>query len=220
MELITSISALVAIWSAIYGITVWRKEYQGKKRIDLAEETLALFYEALDALNHMRSPASFGAEREDVEKIEGETEEQFSARQNASVVYYRHNQHSDLFSKMWAARYRFMAEIGKEKATPFVEFNRLVREVLSAATVLSRIWPRDYFPDDASREKHFNQVRKFEAIFWEGFNDPDPIKERLSEAISEIEDTCRDVIEGKSSMVRKAWKRLTNHLRRTPEGSA
>lgn len=42
LEVLTQISILVAI----YGINAWRREYVGKRQLELAEDSLALFYEA------------------------------------------------------------------------------------------------------------------------------------------------------------------------------
>ena len=57
------VSLLVGIWVAIYGIDSWRREHTGKRQIELAEDALALFYEAADAIQNIRHPASFGHER-------------------------------------------------------------------------------------------------------------------------------------------------------------
>ncbi len=43
-----AVSLIVAAWTAVYGISAWRREFLGKKRIDLAEEVLVSFYEAKD----------------------------------------------------------------------------------------------------------------------------------------------------------------------------
>ena len=40
---------------AIYGIRSWRREFRGKRQIELAEDVLALFYEARDAITAIRS---------------------------------------------------------------------------------------------------------------------------------------------------------------------
>jgi hypothetical protein len=46
LTFIRDISILIGIWVAIYSIDSWRREFQGKRQIELAEETLAMFYEA------------------------------------------------------------------------------------------------------------------------------------------------------------------------------
>ena len=63
IEIIKQISILFGIGVAIYGIDAWRREHVGKRQLELAEDTLALFYEAADAIKHIRHPASFGQEQ-------------------------------------------------------------------------------------------------------------------------------------------------------------
>jgi hypothetical protein len=48
------VSVLVASLVAIRGIQAWRREFVGKRRIELAEEVLALFYQAKDAIGWIR----------------------------------------------------------------------------------------------------------------------------------------------------------------------
>ena len=47
---------------AIYGIKSWRKEFKGKRDIELAEEVLELFYKAEDAITAIRSPLGYTSE--------------------------------------------------------------------------------------------------------------------------------------------------------------
>ena len=200
MQLLTNISVLVGIAVAIYGINAWRREHTGKRRIELAEDTLALFYEAADAIKHIRHPASFGHEMEDVQRGESESDAQYTARKNASVVFHRYNQYQDLFSKLHASRYRFMAQIGKPAAKPFDELREIVNEITRSAQLLARYWPRDRFRTEQQEREHFERVQKLEDIFWEGSAEEDPIKSRLAATISSIEQTCQPVINGQSTL--------------------
>jgi len=139
IEGIKHISVLIGIWVAIAGVNAWRKEHVGKRQVELAEETLAFFYEANDAIRHMRSPMGFGHEMQDVERQEGESDAQFDARQKASVVFHRYNQYQEMFSKLYASRYRFMALIGQEEAKPFDELRKITNKIMSAARMLTRL---------------------------------------------------------------------------------
>ena len=55
LEYLSQSAIIIASITAIYGINAWRREYRGKKDIDLAEETLALFYKAKDAISAIRN---------------------------------------------------------------------------------------------------------------------------------------------------------------------
>ena len=101
---------------------------------------MALFYEAVDAVKHLRYPVSLRAEIDDIERGPGESERAFEARNNASVVFCRHKQYQQLFSKLHATRYRFMAQFGKSATKPFDELNSIVNDIILSARLLSRYW--------------------------------------------------------------------------------
>lgn len=211
LELIKQFSILLSIWVAIYAIDSWRREHVGKRQIELAEETLALFYEAADAIRHMRHPASFGYETDDVVRGERETDAQYEARKKASVVFHRYGQYQDLFSRLHALRYRFMAQIGKGEAEPFEVIRKITNEITASARYLSTLWSQDYFRTDKQREQHQGRVDRHEAVFWEGLEEDDPITPKLGKVILDIETTCRGIIGGRgtlhSFLNKKLWKR-------------
>jgi len=200
IELIKQISILIGIWVVIYGIDAWRREHIGKRQIELSEDTLALFYEASDAIKHMRHPASFSNETEEVERGAHETDARFQARKNAFVVFYRYNQYQELFNKIHASRYRFMAQIGKAEAAPFDDLRKITNEIVISARMLARLWARDHFRTDEQWEKHRAQIDKHEAVFWEGLEEDDPINPKLEKVITDIETTCQSIISGKGSL--------------------
>lgn len=211
IELLTLISILVGICVAIYGIDTWRREHVGKRQLELAEDTLALFYEAADAIRHMRHAASFGREMQDVEQQDGESDSKFQARQNASVVFHRYNQHQALFNKLHASRYRFMAQIGKEEARPFDELRAITSQITLAANVLARLWSRDHFRTEEQKKKHWDDIERHEAVFWEGSAEDDPIKPILDKAIVDMDATCKSIIVGKGTLHwflnKKVWQK-------------
>lgn len=200
IEGLKQIGILVAAWVAVYGIDSWRREHRGKRRIELAEDSLALFYEAADAIKHIRHPASFSSETEAVERGAGESDEQFEARKNASVVFFRYNQYKELFSRLYAMRYRFMAQIGKTEAKPFEDLHLIINEIVGASRILARLWGRNQFRTDEQWEQHRKQVEKYEAVFWEGLAEEDPINPRVAVVIQDIERTCQAVISGKGTL--------------------
>ncbi len=200
MAWINQISLLIGIWVAIHGINSWRREHVGKRRLELAEDTLSLFYEASDAIKYLRHPMSFSHETEDVERQPDESEGEFKARRNAFVVLHRYNKHQALFNRLHASRYRFMAQIGKEKSAPFDDIREIINEILASARILARLWARGHFQSDEQKIQHRALLDKYEGIFWEGMIDNDPITPRLESAISNMEEICQSVIENKGSL--------------------
>jgi hypothetical protein len=194
------ISIFIGIWVGIYGIDSWRREHVGKRKIELAEDSLALFYEAVDAIRHIRGSMSFDYETKDIEKMENEPEKAYEARKKASVVFVRYNQHQELFNKLHAMRYRFMSQIGKEQAKPFEDLRCITNEIILAGRMLARLWAREHFRTDEQWDQHQEQVDKYETIFWDHMSEDDPINHKMNKVIAEVESTCRQVIEAKNSL--------------------
>lgn len=191
---------LFGIWVAIYGIDSWRREHKGKRQTELAEDTLALFYEAKDIIGYIRQPFSFGNETEGIERAKGESDADYDARKNANIVFIRYNKHIELFNKIHSMRYRFMAQFGKDNAKPFEDLHKVIKEITIAARMLSRLWPRTYFRTDEEFKKHHERIQKFEEVFWDGITEEDPINPKLNEIINNIESICKNVIEGKGTL--------------------
>ena len=200
VAILKEISLLIGIWVAIYGIDSWRREHKGKRQMELAEETLALFYEASDVIAYIRNILSYGSETESIARGENETEERYEARKQASIVFKRYNENQELFNKIHAMRYRFMAQIGKKQAEPFEELRKIVNEIFISARMLSQLWSRRHFRTQEQEDKHYKSIERHEAIFYEGIEEKDPIIPQLNKLVSEIEITCKAIISGKGTL--------------------
>jgi hypothetical protein len=62
LDIVQSIGVIVAACTAIYGIGAWRREHEGRRRYELAEDVLASFYEARDRIASIRSVFGFESE--------------------------------------------------------------------------------------------------------------------------------------------------------------
>lgn len=199
-EILKNISIILASCTAIYGIGSWRREYVGKKRVELAEDALCLFYEARDAIQHIRNPFSRGDEGSTRKAAENETPEQKEAYDRAYVLIERFNAHIELFNKMHVIRYRFMAQFGTDAGKPFEDFRRMLNEIQVSAQALAREWAKKYryFRTEGQQNTHDEFVKKQENIFWETLPAEDTIKPRVEKCIDDIETICRPIIDNKS----------------------
>jgi hypothetical protein len=202
MELIKNISIIIASWTAVYGIDQWRREYRGKRQAELAEEVLSLFYEAQDAIGHIRNPFAFGGEGASRKAGENETPEEKDAFDKAFVIFERFKSHQGLFNKIHAIRYRFMAQFGVDSAKPFDNLRNITNEIQVSAQALAQLWARQnrYFRTGQQEQHHFDQIQKHEAVFWEGLEDSDPISPKLKQCVAEIETTCRGILSAKGTL--------------------
>lgn len=199
IELIKLLPIIIASAVALYGINAWRREHIGKRRLELAEDTLAMFYEARDAISHIRAVWGMSIEADNLVREDKETDDQFEARKRAAVTIFLYKEHQELFSKIHATRYRFMAQIGIPEADPFEKLRLIENEILLGARALARRWSRTNFGTKRDWEKHLAQIDKYEAIIWEERIEEDPITPRINEIIADIEKTCQAIIAGKGS---------------------
>jgi len=202
-DVITAISVAIAALSFVIGINAWRREFLGKRQIELAEEVLALFYEAQDAIKEIRSPFSQVGEGISREKGEHEREDEARLLDQAYIVFERYKSREKLFAELRSVRYRFMATFGSQAGEPFVNITKVLSEIFSAAHILgTHYWPRQgrVKMSDDEFQKHLNQMNKYEAIFWFMGEENDDISPRVQSAVEEIEKIARQ-----ASLINEPW---------------
>jgi len=123
------LATVIAAGTAIWGICAWRQEYRGKRQIDLAEEVLALVYEARDVLEAVRSPLEREAEGSTRPTAPDEIDKEKAMLNQAYIQIERCNSRQDLFARLRSLRYRFMAQHGEDPAKPFEELNAIRRKL-------------------------------------------------------------------------------------------
>jgi hypothetical protein len=205
-----SASVILAALFAVYGLDSWRREHVGKRRIELAEDVLANFYQAKDAIEHMRSPFGFGGEGTTRKRAENEKAEHSQALDGAYVLIERYRTHAELFAKLHSMRYRFMAQVSVEAAKPFDDLNRVVNELISSAHEMARLStvPEWSIRTEEAEEKHHERVQKVHAIYYGTGGDDDPIHSRVLKVVENIETTCRGIIESKGTLFSLLNRRL------------
>ena len=133
--------------------------------------------------------------------VPGESDEAREQSELAYVVIERYNKNSELFSKLRAIRYRFMAQFGKDAAAPFDDFNRCVQKVISASSMLATYWPKrlrpGYNPESRHDRRVEESIERNESVLWEGFTNPDPIAPQIDAVLATLEAACRKAIDGK-----------------------
>jgi len=200
-DIAQSASVILASLFAIYGIDAWRREFIGKRRMELAEEVLALFYQARDVIASIRSPFGYVGEGQTRKPAPNERPEDKQALDTAFVLVERYNMHVEIFSRIQALRYRFMAQLGVKEAKPFTELNMIVTELLLSSRHMARLMTRreHTFRNESDVEKHQREMERIDAIFYGGF-DNDPIALRVDTAVTEIERTCKEIIENRRTL--------------------
>jgi hypothetical protein len=195
-EFLKSASIVVASGVAIWGISAWRREHLGKKRLDTAEEMLSLFYQARDAIIEIRSPGSVASEASGRARAPYESEEDASIRDRAYIPIARYQRQSELFGKLKSLRYRAMAQFGPHFGKPFDDLDRVIREILTATSTLANLWRSLGAPENAERNRAF--MLALEARIWavtDMDGNPDAMASRVDAIVSEVEKLARPQID-------------------------
>jgi hypothetical protein len=204
---------MIAAATAVWGINSWRHEFVGKKRIDLAEDVLARFYEAREAIAYIRSPLSYQGEGAIRIPGEKESEREKEILDRAYVPRKRYMERQDVFNNLFPLRYRFMAQFGTESGDAFHELNSIINDIFTAAEMLTDYWQDQGHKTWISKEEfeeHLRGMKEQQAIFWGRFSRGDPIRPRLDTAVAKVEAICRDV-QPKAGWWRTATFRFPKH---------
>jgi hypothetical protein len=200
-DIAQSVSIIIASLVVIYGIDEWRREFVGKRRIELAEEVLSLFYQARDIIESIRSPFGFGGEGETRKPSPNERPEHKEALDQAYVLIERYNRHIEVFSRIRALRYRFMAQFDTNASKPFDDLNRIINELILSAQQKARYATQTEQPylSDAAAEKHNKKFLEVDSVYYCGSED-DPIAPRVEAILEDVESTCKKIIESRSTL--------------------
>lgn len=200
-DLLKSISIIIASGVAIYGINSWRRETKWKRKYELAEETLSLFYEVQDAVSIIRNPMAYEGEGRTRKRSDNESPEDSEILDRAYTVIERFEKNSEPFHKLKAIKYRFITVFGKESEKPFNEIIKITNKIMLVSRFLgNRYWKeqgRKNFSEEQFKN-HINQMHEYESIIWERYHsDKDEIKDKLDDTVNEIESICNKVLKKK-----------------------
>jgi hypothetical protein len=172
-------AAIFAARQGIRGLNAWRSEAVGKRKMELAEEVLADFYQAREIIDGARIPVSFGGEGSTRQKTDWETEDDTRTLNAYFVPAERLAKNGEFFSQLMAHRYRFLAVFGQQAAKPYDELFNIRRDILLAVRML-------YMTHQQRREGDLQQNRrKWEETIGFALSEEDPISRRLASAVED-----------------------------------
>ncbi|WP_143083926.1 hypothetical protein [Flexibacter flexilis] len=191
-DIVESVGVIVTSIVAIWGIDSWRREAKWKRRYELSEEVLYLFYSSAESIKRIRSPYSSINEGSTREKAPNEREEITELLNRAYVVYERYEKEKDVFIQLSKLKYKFRAAFGQESIVPFEDLDNVLKDIFLAAHKLGNVyWPRQGTKmSDDEINRHLKKMRDNQAIFWLNMVDPDPIEKRVNQIIENIEKIC------------------------------
>ncbi|APD07981.1 hypothetical protein UJ101_02482 [Flavobacteriaceae bacterium UJ101] len=196
LDILKSISVIIVSIVAIFGINSWRRETKWKRKYQLAEDTLSLFYEVKDSISIIRNPFSYTTEGNTRKKKENESIEETERLNRAYIILERFNDNKEPFYKLRTIKYRFITVFGKEYEKCFSDIDKIMNEIITASHFLgTRYWKdqgRKKFTEEEF-EKHLERMHKYESCIWENYEN-DEINKQLNQIITQIEKVCFSIL--------------------------
>ncbi len=193
-----ALAIISACWAIVSGVGAWKREFIGKRKIELAEETLAVFFEIKDAIAFIRNPWSSGNAGTTRQQAKYETEAETQLLNRGYIVFERYESKKDIFVRFNTLKYKFMAVFGTGTESIFKETDQTLNSIFSSANMLAtHYWQRQgrvqMEPDEF--QKHLNEMHKHEGIFWDNYNQNDEIRNQLAATQNELERVTKPCFE-------------------------
>lgn len=207
-----SVAVVIASLVALYGISAWKREHVGKKRIELAEEVLELFYALRDIVRDARNDLQWsGALAPPRQPHEGETEQEKRIRDHFHANMYQYSLHQETFNRLEAKRHRFMVYFGQEAQQPFTDLARVMGKIRNAIRTTGRLEEHYHRREMPEKQRQYHQ-EAVEVMWTHG--DDDEISTDLKRIIAAIEEICRPEIERQAGRWARSSVALIAKLRR------
>jgi hypothetical protein len=178
-----AVSIFAACWAIIAGIGAWKREFIGKRQIELAEQILAKFFEIRDAVSFIRNPFSHNDEGSTRQRSDLETPEQTQLLNRGYIVFERYAKKEAAFAEFNTLKYRFMASFGAQTEEIFIETNRVLNSIFASAQMLAtHYWQRQgrVHMEADEFQKHVDEMHRHEGIFWDIGTETDEISTKLN----------------------------------------
>lgn len=206
-----AMAIISACWAIISGVGAWKREFIGKRKIELAEETLAAFFELKDAIAFIRNPWSSGSEGNTRKRAPHETDAESQLLDRGYIVFERYESKKDIFVRFNTLKYKFMAVFGTETETIFHDANKTLSSIFSSANMLAtHYWQRQGRVKMEADEfqKHLEEMHKHEGVFWDRYNENDEIRSQLTTTqlmLEKVTKPCFEEPMKSYAMLTKQW---------------
>jgi hypothetical protein len=219
-----AVAIISACWAIITGVGAWKREFIGKRQIELAEQLLAKFFEVRDAIAFIRNPFSSTDEGKTRKRGNAELPQESELLDRGYIVVERYEQKQSIFLEFNTLKYRCMASFGAQTESIFVETNKVLNSIfISARMLATHYWQRQgraaMVPDEFQR--HLDQMHRHEGIFWDMGAEKDEIREQLRAIQASLEAVTASCFQEPMrlySMFTKPWRATANNaLQRTPK---
>ncbi|MDC5842434.1 hypothetical protein OPW33_24210 [Vibrio europaeus] len=217
LEVVTLLGKMIAIisacWAIVSGVGAWKREFIGKRRIELAEEVLATFFEIKDAIAFIRSPFTSIGEGETRVVGKREKPEETELLNRGHIVFERYEKKREVFVRFETLKYKFMAAYGAESEEIFKDTSKTVNSIFNSARQLAtRYWQRqgNVKMSESEFEKHLKKMEQHEDIFWDTWEEDDVIRKQLQVIQGKLDRTVESTFEEPMPTYKLLTKKLWN----------
>jgi hypothetical protein len=192
LDMVAKIAGLAEAVAVIIGaivtistVNAWRKQNLGKRKVELGEQALLLFYELCDNLIWIRKPLQPCTEETAIDEFE----------RNRSQYYNRFMSLEGLggvASILAGQRDMFRVYFGAETGKPFDAIIELTRKLQSNVRELFTMVP-------AEGTQFQGKAELLTFAGWGSAAHPDAIDQAIEKAVSDAERWIRPVLEGRKS---------------------
>jgi hypothetical protein len=184
-SIIQAISVAITAYFASRSLSAWRTQLIGKRKFEIAEETIVAAYKARDVLSWVRNPAVFSGEKLERPLQPHESDGEKRLRDTFFAPIQRIKDTSDDFAQLGKMRHLCQAHFGDEASSAIDEFFKIRSEISIAANMLI-----EHVGEDSGTE----ETKKFYADLrwdiWGTGNEKDKLKPRIDKALQTLSGIC------------------------------
>lgn len=209
-SLAQAISVILACVAVTSGVDAWKREFIGKRRIELAEQVLAKFFEVKDAVAQIRNPWLNAEEGKTRRRGSSETQEESELLDRGYIAVERYQTKESVFREFNTLKYRAMASFGTGVEEIFTDTFKAVNSIFVSARMLgTHYWRRETFTGDRYQQ-NMEEIRRHEGVIWDIGADNDEVCSALSSVQIRLEQITAPVFKESMksySILTKPWGR-------------
>ena len=201
-----AVSVMFACWAIVSGVDAWKREFIGKRKIELAEEVLSKFFEVKDAVAFIRIPFGTSDEGKSRKHEASESAVVSALLDRGHVVFERYQKNKALFAEFNTLQYRFMASFGSETKQIFTDTFKAVNSIFVSARMLAtHFWKHEPPTDELRSQKFLDERSRHESVFWDSNTDDDIIRKQLQAVQVSLEEVTASCFKEPMSLLTRRW---------------
>lgn len=181
-QIIQAISIAITAYFAVRSLRAWRIQLVGKRRFEVAEQTIVAAYKAKEALSWIRSPLSWSTEAKERPREKDEVDSQSRQRDAYFVPFKRMKDTADDFAELQKVRLLCKVHFGEEAVKQIDILFRARTEVRVAAETLSDAVGQDHY--ERAKPDFYKECRR---KIWAAEDDKDLLTKSINAALDALE---------------------------------